>query len=100
VVADHVNVIKGNAQKIMETKDNSLRSQLLGEAFISAADALKIIQENKIPNASKDVLQVMDIAKSYDTDMIILDQKIKIKRFFDQTAKVVKEANVNVERPS
>ena len=96
-LAENIGVNTQNSQNELVQKSNAIEQDpystehagTIKEAFLSAVDILEELQEERFQNMSRDVGELRQIAESLSDEDLTLDQKEKVKNFFEKSANVV-----------
>lgn len=88
-IMDRKNVLLEVAREIQTDPLSLQHANLIKEAFVASADLMDALQEFKYPGLETQVQEVQDVAASINKDVQTLDQRDKVKNFFQESSEAV-----------
>lgn len=80
-----------NADKVQQDPQSLQHANIIRETFISASDLIASIKEKSYAESDVDVEQLRSTAEEIDTNTPTLEQKDKVKEYFDKAGDAIEK---------
>jgi hypothetical protein len=92
---------QANADRIQQDPQSLQHANTIRQTFVEASDLMATIKQRSYPNSNANVDDVREAAEDIDVSTATLEQKDKVKEFFDKAGDAVEQlaedGNINIE---